>query len=220
MYWTILPHATACIAADRLILLDLRQDRYFQLKPEQAGPMRHWLERGEPGPPPPAVAHLLLKRGISRADDPPCSAAVRQVVRVPQHLMSPIWQDALYSRAKVIGVAFAIATAKTILRVRPLAEILANRVHMSSSRRPVSPATLSARSAAFDQARTLVPVRRNCLPDTLALDAWLGEDARDCQLVFGVTAAPFKAHCWLQAPHAVLNDSYDHVSRYTPILAL
>lgn len=220
MYWKILPHVTACIAADRLILLDIRQDRYFQLRSEQAGPMRHWLERGEPCQPPPAVAEMLAKRGISRADDPPCSPTLRQIVRVPEQLLSPIWQDELYPRAKTIGVALAVAAAKATLRIRPLAKVLEDHVHVSSSRRPVRPATLSARSAAFDQTRTLIPLARNCLPDTLALDAWLGEDARDCQLIFGVTAAPFKAHCWLQAPHAVLNDSYDHVSRYVPILAL
>ena len=220
MYWKILPHATVCIAADRLILLDIREDRYFQLRPEQAGAMRHWLERGEPCPPPPAVAQMLQKHSIWRANDPPSFTGPRQVVRVPEQLMAPIWQDEHYPRARAIGVALAVATAKTTLRMRPLAGILADRVHMSSPRRRVSPAMLSARSAAFDQARTFVPLKRNCLPDTLALDAWLGEDARDCQIVFGVTAAPFKAHCWLQAPHTVLNDSYDHVSRYTPILAL
>lgn len=220
MFWKILPHATACIAADRLILLDIRQDRYFQLPSEQAGPMRHWLEQGGPGPPPPAVAQMLTKYRISRAGDPLCSTGLRQVVRVPEYLMSPIWQDGQYARAGVSGVALAVAAARTNLKLRTLAVVLADRVHMASPRHRVPPAALSARSAAFDQARTLVPFARNCLPDSLALDAWLGEDARDCQLVFGVTAAPFKAHCWLQAPHAVLNDSYDHVSRYTPILAL
>lgn len=220
MFWRIQPHATVCIAADRLILLDIRQDRYFQLPSQLAEPMRHWLERGDPGQLPPAVTRMLTKHGIWRAGDPPCSAGLHQVVRVPEHLMSPIWQDERYARAGINGVALAVAAARTSLRLQSLAVVLARHIHFASPRHGVRWETLSARSAAFDQARTLVPFVRNCLPDTLALDAWLGEDARDCQLVFGVTAAPFKAHCWLQAPHGVLNDSYDHVSRYAPILAL
>lgn len=217
MFWKILPHATVCIAADRLILLDIRQDRYFQVPSEQAGPMRHWLEQDGPGPPPREVTKMLVKYRISRAVDLPCSVS-RHGVRVPAQLMSPIWQDQQYRRAGIAGVALAVAAARMKLRLRPLAAVLADHIHSGSTRR--APVSLHTRSAAFDQARTLVPSPRNCLPDTLALDAWLGEDARDCELVFGVTAEPFKAHCWLQGPHAVLNDSYDHVSRYTPILAL
>lgn len=220
MFWKILPHATACIAADRLILLDIRQDRYFQLPPDRTGPMRRWLEQGGPEPPPPVVEQMLTKNSISRADDPLCSADLRQVVRVPERLMAPIWQDEQYARAGVSGVALAVAVARTNLRLRTLAAVLADLIHVALPRRCLPSAELCARSAAFDQARTLVPFARSCLSDTLALDAWLGEDALDCEFVFGVTGAPFKAHCWLQAPDAVLNDSYDHVSRYTPILAL
>jgi hypothetical protein len=40
------------------------------------------------------------------------------------------------------------------------------------------------------------------------------------QLVFGVTAYPFGAHCWVQTRHALLGDPPDTIGRYAPILHL
>jgi hypothetical protein len=38
--------------------------------------------------------------------------------------------------------------------------------------------------------------------------------------VFGVQSRPFAAHCWLQLGGVVLNDTVDHVKRYTPIMVV
>jgi hypothetical protein len=40
------------------------------------------------------------------------------------------------------------------------------------------------------------------------------------QVVFGVIADPFQAHCWLQEGNVVLNDDLERVGKYKPILSM
>lgn len=215
MFWRFLPHATACIAAERLILLDIRQDRYFLVPAGAAGPMRAWLERSDSLPPPAAVANLLQRSTISRHGDP-APTSTPQDAPVPRHLLSPIWCSDNSSPTARLSVAAAVFRTRLLLRFRPLSAILDGHRRETEAAVNLDAAQVLERSAAFDRARTFTPIARTCLLDSLALRSWLRDPA--CRLVFGVTAQPFSAHCWLQAPHAVLNDSFDHVSRYAPIL--
>ncbi|WP_426264580.1 lasso peptide biosynthesis B2 protein [Sphingomonas sp. PWP1-2] len=216
MIHRILPHATACIAGDAIILLDVRQDRYFRVPSQSVELMAAWL-RDRHTSPPPAVEQLLRANGIARTGDPEYSHAVGETVRIPTDLLSPCWRTA-EADARYSSVATAVASTWLSLRLRALQPVLTDHAHVTSPRRPIDSRYLNDRCATFARSRPYSPFPRNCLLDTLSLDRWLGEDARDCRIVFGVTAAPFTAHCWLQSPHTVLNDSYDHVSRYTPIL--
>lgn len=59
-----------------------------------------------------------------------------------------------------------------------------------------------------------------CLFDALALSEFLAGHGIHPHWVFGVQARPFAAHCWLQLGGTVLNDTVDHVKRYTPILVV
>lgn len=57
-----------------------------------------------------------------------------------------------------------------------------------------------------------------CLYDSLALVEFLAHYYIYPQWVFGVTAEPFNAHCWVQEDECVLNDSVERVCCYTPIM--
>lgn len=218
MIHRILPHATACIASDDLILLDVRQDRYFRVPTRIASLMRVWFEdRNSPAPP--AVEKLLCDNRIIRRGDPSCTNAAVETVRIPTELISPIWRSAEV-QPRHTSVAMAVTLTWLRLRLRPLQSVLLDHAHAASPLRPIDARHLSERCAVFARSRPYTPLARNCLLDTLSLDRWLGDDARDCSIVLGVTAHPFTAHCWLQSPHAVLSDSYDHVTRYTPILTV
>ena len=59
-----------------------------------------------------------------------------------------------------------------------------------------------------------------CLFDALALSEFLAGYGIHPHWVFGVQARPFAAHCWLQLGGTVLNDTVDHVKRYTPIMVV
>lgn len=218
MIWRILPHTTVCIASDRIILLDIRRDRYLLVPSSIAGSMRAWLE-GDPIPAPAAVTRLLTDNHVMRPGDPAPTNRDRDTVRIPTALLSPIWDtgSAPPDHRAVIG---AQIITKIHLKTRSLASVLSDHMHPSTARPPPAAELLHRRAATFARSRILSPFARNCLLDTLSLDRWLAEDARDCRIVFGVTGHPFTAHCWLQSPFTVLNDSYDHASRHTPILAL
>jgi hypothetical protein len=57
-----------------------------------------------------------------------------------------------------------------------------------------------------------------CLFDALSLHEFLSAYGVYARWVFGVQARPFAAHCWLQLDGVVLNDTVQHVRRYTPIM--
>ena len=59
-----------------------------------------------------------------------------------------------------------------------------------------------------------------CLFDALALSEFLAGYRIYPNWVFAVQARPFAAHCWLQLGDVVLNDTVDHVKRYTPIMVV
>lgn len=218
MIWRILPHATLCIASNRLILLDIRRDRYFRIPDAVAPEMRAWLE-GRAAAAPLAVDRMLTDNDILRKSDPAPTNQARDTVRISTGLISPTWMIS-GAPASTGSVLLALFTTKLQLRTRSLGSVLRDHLHIAPARPLDRDVHLRERCATFARSRIYSPLRRNCLLDTLALDRWLGDDARDCRVVFGVTGHPFSAHCWLQSSRAVLNDSYDHASRHTPILAL
>jgi len=59
-----------------------------------------------------------------------------------------------------------------------------------------------------------------CLFDALALSEFLAHYRIYPHWVFGVQARPFAAHCWLQLGDLVLNDTVEHVKRYTAIMVV
>lgn len=217
MFWRILPHATACVASNKLFVLDLRRDRYFRVPQSAHAEMLTWLNVRHGAPAPDAIIDLLGKARVLQRSDPVPTNALRDRVRIPDTLVQAREAPA---RGSAVAVARQVAAAWLRLRCSPLHLILSRRRMRTPL--PVLGQLDAAlvEAAAFERSRPLVPIARNCLLDSLALDSWLARRGYGAQLVFGITPEPFAAHCWLQIPQALLNDSYDHVSSFTPILAL
>jgi hypothetical protein len=62
--------------------------------------------------------------------------------------------------------------------------------------------------------------REECLHDSLAVLEFLARHELFPTWVFGVRARPFAAHCWVQHADIVLNDTFEHVSSYVPIMVV
>ncbi|MCW3837225.1 lasso peptide biosynthesis B2 protein [Sphingomonas canadensis] len=217
MHWRILPHATACVASDKLFLLDLRQDRYFRVPVASQAEFAEWLDRRYACAPPPSVLEVLLRGGILREGDETPTNALKQRGDVPEPCAScPDWNRQDLQQARV-GATVAAAWAR--LRLFSLHRLIVKRSECSPPRdcRPV--AEILAAAEQFERSRNWTPIARNCLLDSLALDSWLARRGIVATLVFGIAAEPFQAHCWLQTRDALINDSYDHVSRFTPIFS-
>jgi hypothetical protein len=83
----------------------------------------------------------------------------------------------------------------------------------------VSEAELHHLVAAFSALRPFFFTAKDaCLFDALSLSEFLAGYGVFPRWVFGVQSRPFGAHCWLQLNGVVLNDTVDHVKRYTPIM--
>ena len=71
---------------------------------------------------------------------------------------------------------------------------------------------------AFDALRPWYPRPYLCMFDSLALLHFLAWHGVFPEWVFGVTAEPFKAHCWVRAGTTVLNDTLERTGAFTPIM--
>ncbi|MDB5583432.1 MAG: hypothetical protein JWR80_8608 [Bradyrhizobium sp.] len=218
MYWRLLPTLNACIASGRVILLDIEHDRYSALPSEVTGPAVAWLRAGDGSPAPEVLARLLrvtLGEGQVAA---PIGNQATELVTVSATISA---QDGFGRTGFASGLfVFLIVTSTWIgLRTRKLHAILSSRVRLRAKGRRLDLPALRNRARVFASVRRWCPIRPNCLLDSLAFDRWLGCPT-DNSLVFGVVAHPFEAHCWVQSNGNVLNDSYDRVSRFEPILSV
>ncbi|ESQ78679.1 lasso peptide biosynthesis B2 protein [Asticcacaulis sp. YBE204] len=207
------PHLFHCTIGDRVICLDVRTDRYFQLNDPLRGVFLDALSGH-------AAAGVSLSRLISadllRTHDGPQPqrnfppTATDSVVETKASA-APSWPNlpeiGLLTAASMIGV-----------KTTPLHQLL-SRARTSLPKRTKTP-DLATAAAQFNTTRRLVPLPRVCLHDSLAMKRFLGRRGFDVVLVFGVALNPFSAHCWLQAGSTVLNDTLDRAIRHTPLLAI
>ncbi|WP_370584620.1 lasso peptide biosynthesis B2 protein [Novosphingobium sp. KA1] len=74
--------------------------------------------------------------------------------------------------------------------------------------------------AAFQSMRLLLDPTDRCLPLSFAMAFEMKRSGCRCNVIFGITLEPFRAHCWTQFEDRVLNDRLDHVLDFKPILVL
>lgn len=200
-----------CRFEDRLIFLDSVRNRYVGVllapdplpnTPFAQALTERLLARGllvaQCGPTPPIAPVEIVVPTRSLAEAPPASTMVR-----------------LAGRALLANLG-----ARQALRRTPLREILAE-VGDRRTRETCPPSSpLKPLIATFATCRRLLPLAPRCLPDSLALLRFLAGFHHHPQLIFGVAAYPFAAHCWVQTDEQILDDSHGHVAQFTPILAV
>lgn len=195
------------------VFMDARTDTYFMLESPQKDELNAMLGDGGSVGCDPRLAEAIGIGGepaeMIRAE---CPRPARSLVdeHAPMHWPGPAH---LFSTARVV-----IGT-RSRLRRRPietiLEDVLATRASVTES--TACGAQLAARARRFLAARRLVPVKGNCLTDSLALLQLLGPTRYAAMLVFGVKLHPFAAHCWLQSNDLVLNDRLDNVAAFSPV---
>lgn len=205
-----------CFIGERAVLLDLEADRYFLLAGEplravcdaMVGRLAGGCELRFAGL---GDRPLLVpgKKGVApvTATIPLCSA-----------LEAPTGASGEFS---VRDVFIAQCRTSFALRLRGLRGAIMRW-------RAVRPAGLPRHGSEAAQAlaqfyaakRALVPLRRSCVPDSLALLRLLWRHGQDADLLFGVRLNPFAAHCWIQAGDQVLSDPLSNVVDFTPVFRL
>jgi hypothetical protein len=209
-------HIAYCFSAGRPIFLDIARDRYFTVSGKLADAFGAYLDgdraKGRRDDIEALVRHGLLAPSreppITRRSPPP---ARREI---------PAWASRRFALSKVAAVASVVWSARRDLRRQPFAKVIeqlrdqAETVHAGDVEQTL-------RSCGdFLRHRSLVPIASVCLLDSLALLHFLRARDGRADLVFGVTASPFSAHCWVQLGDQVLNDHLDRVLAFTPILVV
>ncbi|NII11300.1 lasso peptide biosynthesis B2 protein [Oleiagrimonas sp. C23AA] len=209
-----------CTIDDHLVFLDIQNDRYFRLSPPLESALTNYLE----GRPPQdnslrklVEQHILINAPDDSEDVP------RMEVTMP---MSSAVEDAMMhaQRASVVEVAETTAivvSTQLQLKARSLKSILgklADYRERHTSDAPMRTETQITQAVAiFRRARLYVPIDTCCLLDSLSLAKFLARRNVRAELVFGVTADPFSAHCWVQHGTVILNDALGHALAHTPI---
>ncbi len=228
-------HVYTCVCDNRVVLLDLRKDRYLALDAsgEQA------LRRLVPGWPLSGHRHAtaeqvhadaaaiekLLEAGLVTSTPELGKDATPVTLELPtRELVEEDPETSPRIRAHHIGnFLLSWVCAAQLFRRQPLERII-TRVRRRNERggtdhRHVDLAAASTLVGAFDFLRPLIFTARDaCLFHSLTLIEFLSRYGIFPMWVFGVRAGPFAAHCWVQHGDIVFNDTAEHARLYTPIM--
>ena len=237
--YSLAEHIFVCVNDEHVVLLDLKQDRYWALEASRTAPLGD-LVPGWPVQPLGApvagssdpgeaeeVAEVLLGQGILSGSGTSGKNAtpVRATPPARELLSADEYRSAPMSAATMVKFIAAAATAKLALRLGPFEQV----VHRFSERKrnaagapgPLNIERLRRLVESFFRLRVFFFSSRNeCLFDSLALLNFLARYGIYPDWVFGVQARPFAAHCWVQLDDIVVNDTIEHVSGYTPIMVV
>lgn len=186
------PGLSYCLIDGHPIFLDINADRYYRLEGARE-------------------ADFLAHAGTIAT----AGASIPQPARSAIELSASV--DAT-SVATILRVFALTLHMRRQLRTRALKDVLrgvVRRRDLAIAR--VDEARTLAVAGRYLRARLYVPVEPTCLLDSLALTAHLAACGVRANVVFGVTDAPFSAHCWVQAGDLVLNDTVGNAMAYMPI---
>ena len=215
-YLRLSPDVSFCRIRGAAIFLDLGRDRYFRLSAGAAAA----LERAASRPDVPLSGHeadRLLRTGLFEpsselhAIGPAETGPIERSLAEEEDRASPSWLLLPAVLAELARTGRAIRRGRLPLLVDE---------HRRAKLLPCCASKTATEQMAkrFLAVRRLVPVRPNCLLDSLALVRFLRARSASADLVFGVKLEPFGAHCWVQSDDTILNDSIDTASDFTPVL--
>jgi hypothetical protein len=237
--YALAEHVFVCLNGEHLVLLDLKEDRYWALEASQTAGLGG-LVSGWPVGTNDAVAaqlppaeettgalEVLQSRGLLTEGIPPGKDATPVMPTAPaRELLSETEPSAGPQSGSWLRVVAASAFAKFALRTWPFERVIQRVKRRKELLGARTPAALDA-----DRARRLVEAfmryrvflfssKEECLYDSLALLEFLARYGIYPDWVFGVQTRPFAAHCWVQQGDLVFNDTVEHVTGYTPIMVV
>lgn len=205
------------------IVLDIRRDRYWRVEAAAASAL-DLLAGRRSGVADPGILERLHRQGLiepatqsspGREDQHPPSARPPSASALESDIPATRFHAGF-----ALEVAADCLAARLATRMRPLASIVSHVAAQRTtlSRRPVQESATLAR--VFARYRALVPFAPACLPDTLAFLRFAARRGHFPNLVFGVEAWPFAAHCWAQHEDVVLTDALQHARSFSVILTV
>jgi hypothetical protein len=230
-------HVFVCAVESHWIILDVSRDKYLCIHKRhffQLGPQVHgWSGAFEPtdcddevSPDAIALTSDLLQQEILTQD--PTRGKRTDAVKIPAPTAAFNSRRAGPSKAlQLLYVpAFLLASARAdyYLKRRSFEKVTyavdARRHRRYERRRMVHAGSVESLLFIFNALRPIYPRDYLCLFDSLALIEFLAQYGLFPRWVFGVSADPFGAHCWVQDGGFVMNDTLERVFRYRPIMSV
>ncbi|KHL54588.1 lasso peptide biosynthesis B2 protein [Xanthomonas cannabis] len=218
--YTLRDDLAFCRIGERLVFLDVGNDRYFRLPEALEHSLLTYLAQD---PVSDLEINDLVERGLlverSRATADP-QTSVMPVARSAMEMPIPARRPQLLEKLEVLAL---VLSTRLVLKRNPLGRVLGSLSAAAQGRgmqqRPLAELEqrLTDAASVFRRARVWVPVEMRCLLDSVALARFLRRRQLDAQVVFGVALDPFSAHCWVQTGDLVLNDTVGNVHAHTPI---
>ena len=211
------PHFSFGFAGDRCIGLDLAADRYLELAPDAAIALRRLAAGMDAASAGPGISELTGQRWIladgtqpvAPASPAPLAASVLEMPRFG----SPY-------RISVLKVTWRLLAARTALTMLGLGRTVGRYRSKAMVRPRLRGDALVALAQEYQRARFAIPLRRACLPDSLAMARVLRSHGAAVEIVFGVRLQPFGAHAWVQSGETLLSDNLATVMDFAPVLVL
>jgi hypothetical protein len=236
--YALADHVFVCLNGEHLVLLDLKEDRYWALEAAQTAGLGALVDGWPVAAPDEApiadpvspeadgAIEVLKGRGLLTEGIPPGKAATPiAAIRPMRELVSESETSAGPRSGSWLKFFTASAFAKLALRTWPFERVI-QRVRRRKELEGPRAGPLDAERArklveAFARYRVfLFSSKDECLYDSLALLEFLARYGIYPDWVFAVQTRPFAAHCWVQHGDIVFNDTVEHVSGYTPIMVV
>jgi Transglutaminase-like superfamily len=220
---------------DGLIFLDLRGNRFTAIEKREAIAVSQ-LVHGWPGSTLPSgltsnlkdgrvLAEHLTARGLLTNCMPHSPMANETLVvtealsRVDVHTARPsisleVWREftLAFLRSYLLYSVFSLRATVSYLRQRRATR---------SGWLEVNEDRLVGSMAQFSRLRPFYYTSIDrCLLDSLTLSEFLRRQGIDSTFVLGVKTRPFESHCWIQCGGTVVNDTYENVASFVPLLGV
>mgnify|MGYP006393728271 FL=1 len=208
-----------CEVGDRLIFLDIVEDRYFGLGSHAEAAFRRVIE---------GTSTLLEDSHVTRLLENGLlveNALSGPTVCAPPCRPTSSLVDLPASQTSLGAVLLAcknLVLARVRLQARGLDTSLM-RVRQGSTmvKKPAATVTsLRKVAAAFALSARLMRSHDRCLVRALAIRASLAAYGVNSRMVIAVRLRPFAAHAWVQRDEVLISDRIDEIASYTPILVL
>lgn len=210
-----------CLVGERTIFLDLPADRYFCLSPAVESSFTRLVAGGGDAPENDQHVYGLVERGLLVATPHAGSPCPCPSIPIPEASML----DAAPHPSSCSGIGLALCSlvaARVRTKVTGLARALSWLETRKANVRPcdVKPRKLDQIVADFIGASHFMRLHDNCLTQSLAVAARMIANGLLPEVVLGVQLGPFAAHCWVQCGNRLVNDRFDTVRTFTPILVV
>lgn len=221
MGFTLRDGISFCRVGDRVIFLDIVADRYFCLSRSAE---HSFLMLAEGGTLSPDDVHVegLVARGLLMASAVPEAPVACRPIVMPQTSILDL-DLPLPAFAGTASALCCLAAARVRLKMAGLGRTL-SWLSTRKSRLPISRTLPEGQveriMAGFISAAQIASQIDLCLANSIAVASQMMAKGMRPNVVLGVQLGPFSAHCWVQHEDRLVNDRFDMVRTFTPILVL